>query len=97
MLKRIVTPDKEIQFVQDNVDSALQLLDAQPFIGGNLLTGVSLFSASPTQVPHKLNHTPSVFVIAGLNANAVIWQVSADARFLTLATTADCIVSLWVH
>ncbi len=66
-----------------------------PFVGGNLLTGVSLTAGQSNIIAHGLGHTPSVWVLTDQNANAVVWRASWTATQINLICSADCTVSFW--
>lgn len=96
MLKRVITTDKNIQMIQDNVDAALSPLQSSPFVGGVLLGSIAL-TTSQTSVPHGLGHVPKIFTLCGLNANSVVWSSKpSDTTNLYLTASAACTVSLWV-
>lgn len=95
--KRQVTSDRDLQLIQDNVANALAPLQAQPMVGGNVVTSVSL-TTSTTAVPHGLNHTPQYFSILDLTANATVSRAQAsDSRFIYLKASASCTATVWVN
>ena len=96
-LKRIQTPDRNLQLIQDNTQTALTQIQQSPFIGGNLLSNISLTASQDNLVPHKLGATPQIFVLAGLDANSTVWSPSADSTYINLHCSADCTVSVWVN
>lgn len=94
-LSQINTPDKNVQLIQANIQAALNQIQASPFQGGNLLTGVSL-GTTQVAVPHKLGRTPSVYVICGLNAGAIVFNSApSDSNNLYLTASAACVASVW--
>lgn len=95
-LTSITTQSKDLQFVQDNVNKALVQLQASPFIGGNLLTGISV-GTSPTSINHGLGRQPVVWVICDQNTNTTVSRTAWTATTLTLQAGSACTVSLWVN
>ena len=96
MLKKILTPEKDLQLIQDNVDEALTPLQQSPLTGGNLLTGAFLTAGVDNKLEHRLGQTPTLWALVRQNTNTTVWEVSADKRFLVLRCGANCIVSVWV-
>lgn len=94
-LKRVVTTDRTLQAIQDNVDQALSLIQATPFQGGTLLTSVALQTGS-TQIAHTLSRQPRGWVIVDINAAVTVYRTAWDAKFLTLQSSAGATASIWV-
>lgn len=91
----INTTDKELQKIQDNITTAITGIEAKPFLGGVLLSSVSL-SSGTNQIAHTLGKRPTLWVICDLSAAATIYRTASDTKFLTLQASAPCTISLWV-
>lgn len=102
MLKKIISSEqsaalnKNLELIQANVESALTPLQQSPLTGGNLLTDVLLTSGVDNKLSHRLGVTPTLWALVRQDTNTTVWEVSADARFLTLRCGANCTVSVWV-
>jgi hypothetical protein len=96
-LRRIITDDKNLQLIQDNVSQAFRESDAQPMSQGVLISNVALTSGQDNPVSHGLRSTPTRWVILDVNAQATIWRTAWDEANLTLHTSANCTVSVWVR
>lgn len=73
------------------------------FLGGQVLSNVKLSSGQDNLVPHLLNRTPYIWVLAGQDTNAAVWSpvstqlnASMNGTYINLRTSATCTVSLWV-
>src|SRR6185312_13533390 len=86
---------QDINRIQANISNAFNGQNG-PFIGGNLLSSVSIGS-SATQIAHKLGRTPQVWVICDQNTNKSVWRTKWDANFITLQAGSACVVSIWVN
>lgn len=105
MLSLIQTPDKNLQLIQSNVNTALTPLQNSPLTGGVLLTNVSLKSGQDNLISHNLGHVP-VFAFPGLpNVSATIWSPASSALSgtnasmsqINLRCSSNCIVSVWLN
>lgn len=103
-IKSINTADKNLQLIQDAINTALKPLENIPMVGGYLLTDVLLTSAQDNLVEHGLDHTPIIYFTAVPSVSATIWSpaavalgnVKANTKYLNLRTSATCSVTLWV-
>lgn len=91
----IQTQDQTLNRIQANISNSLNKISG-PFIGGNLLTSVSI-SPAPTVIAHKLGRVPQIWVVCDQNTLTELKRISWDANSITLESGADCIVSLWVN
>ncbi len=79
--------------LQRSIDSVTQ----SPIIAGQLLESIPL-SGIAKRVAHKLGRKPLGWIIVNQDENATVYS-SQDAKpelFLTLTSSADVVVSLWV-
>lgn len=76
------------------INSALEC----PLLNGVLVTA-ALKAAGPVDVNHGLGRAPQGWLLAGVDAQATVWSVTPAAKqkqVLSMFTSADCNVSLWV-
>lgn len=77
--------------------SSLNPVLINPLVNGLLISGVSLKSSAPTVVNHTLGRQMQGWVLADQTADAVVWRSAPlNNLTLTLSTSADTSVSLWV-
>jgi len=92
-LKRVISQDRNLQLVQDNVDNAITKLQNSPisgFSGASFIQNAAI-GTSQTPVAHKLGRTPVLWIVVGINANATIYSSQAsDANYLYLTASAGC-------
>lgn len=91
------TPDKNLQLIQNNIQKAVTSLQSSPFQGGNYLTDISVLTGTPKIINHKLGRTPVIWALGDNNANAVVWRSAWTETTITLNSSADCTISLWVN
>lgn len=94
-LQRIVTTNQDLQLVQDNVNNALVPIQKSPFVGGVLLTGISLKTGS-NAVLHTLGRTPTLWVICDINASQTIYRTTWDTTNINLTASGAVTISMWV-
>jgi hypothetical protein len=103
-LKKIITPDRDLQLIQDNIDAALQPIQNASILNGILLEDVDLTTGVDNLVAHPLGRIPQLILIGVPDVNATIWSPvnseignrSSSAQYINLQCSADCIVSMWV-
>jgi hypothetical protein len=95
-LRQINTQDQNLQLIQGNVADAIAPLEKSPLTGGVFISALFL-SIGTNKVAHLLGRTPTRWAIMDLNASATIYRLSWDDKFLTLQSSTDCTVSLWVN
>lgn len=92
---KIFTSDKSLQRLQDNVSNAISEILRVPLLDGRLFS--QTFTASTdTIVEHKLQREPLGWIILGKNATSDVWEVSKDARFITLRTDQNVTITFWI-
>lgn len=104
MLKRILSQNKDVQLIQDNVDTALTPLQNSLFQSGNLLSSINLVAAQDNLIQHKLGHSLQIWILCGQDSNSTVWSpvssslggLSSNAQFINLWCSSNCTVSLWV-
>lgn len=104
-LQRIITDDKNIQLIQDNVASALTPLQNGTMASAVLIKGVVLKAGQDNIIQHNLKRTPQIFFIGNLNANTAVWtqnavslgNTNANTLNINLRCTVNCTVALWIN
>lgn len=104
-LKRILTSDKNIQLIQDNVEEALIPLQVVPMVKGTLIDNVVLTAGQDNLIQHTLGRFPKIFFIGNLDANSVVWNPPSPAimgqkynsSVINLRCSSSCTVSLWIN
>lgn len=94
--KTINTPDQNLQFIQDNVATALMPIQNSPFVGGVLLQNIVL-AAGSNQIQHTLNRTPVVWVICDTNAAQTVYRTSWNTTNINLTASGSVTISMWVN
>lgn len=101
-LRKVITQDKNLQLIQDNVDDAIRPLQKSPLSGAIVVSNVNLIAGQDNLVSHGLGTAPSLWMLAALNANSVIWSqgstelsnLSSNRLYINLRCTANCTVNL---
>jgi hypothetical protein len=68
-----------------------------PMLGGVQLTGIVLVANTPKQIPHKLGIVPTGWIISDLNADSVVWRTAWTNQVITIESSANTTVSIWVY
>jgi len=106
-LKRIQTQDQNLQFVQDNIDTALQALQGVPFGGGSFVqvpkppagsgpSALALVTGQDNVFQHNLGYVPTYVLPLAPDAQATIWCTARTPTSITLRCSANCNVAVWV-
>lgn len=98
-LQKVSTQDKDLQAMQDRLESFLVPFINCVLIDGLLLKNVSLLAASTTNVEHKLGRALIGWYVVDSTANSTIWRdttVELPTTTLALKCSSDVTVSLWV-
>jgi len=104
-LKRILTQDKNIQLVQDNIEEALIPLQSSPMANGVLIKGVTLVALQDNLIRHTLGRFPQIFFIGNLDSNATVWNPTSasinnqksNSSVINLRCSSACTIALWVN
>lgn len=89
--------DTLINRIQNLVATAITPVLSILFLDGQQLTSVTLTAATPTVVSHRLGHPVNNWWVTKLNANAAVWESAASTNTtITLSTSADVVVNIWV-
>src|ERR1700743_3272274 len=95
-LKQINTGDKNSQLIQSNISTALTPSQNSPFVGGVLLTGITLQTGS-NPVQHTLGRTPKLWVICDISADQSIYRTSWDTSVINLTCSGAATIAIWVN
>jgi hypothetical protein len=80
--------------LQDELIGVVNTFKAMPFINGILHTDVVINTT--IDLNHKLQRTIQGYIITKQNANTVIWQSKMDENKITLNSSANVTVNIWV-
>ena len=95
LFQTIQTSNQTLNQIQAYITSALNSL-VGPFLGGQLIQNVSVSTAGTT-INTGLGRVPQIWTLCDQQTDAVIWRISWNTNSITLKSSADCIVSLWVN
>lgn len=104
-LKRILTQDKNIQLIQDNVEEALIPLQSLPMVNGVLIKNVVLRSGQDNLIPHTLGRFPQIYFIGNRDTNSSIWNPitaalnnqKSNSSVINLWCSTTCTIALWIN
>lgn len=104
-LKRVITQDQNLQFIQDNVQTALIPLENAPLSGGVYLGPLTLTSGQDNLIAHTLGRVPQKYIAGIPNVDTRIWSPTssslsgsnASSTLLNLRCSTSCTVSIWVN
>src|SRR5260370_1073358 len=91
----IQLPDQDLNRIQANISNALNSLNG-PFIGGNLLTGISIGTAA-TQINHGLGRMPKIWSICDQDTETSVARTAWNSTSIYLKAGSACIISIWVN
>lgn len=97
-LKRINTPDADLNRLQTSIAQAYDGLVDIPLNAGQLISEV-LIGTSPTLVSHKLNREWQGWIVVDRNANAQVWKSTsqpAPSAAIALQASSAVTVKLFV-
>jgi hypothetical protein len=98
-LKTIQAKDYVVDTIQRNVKDFSRQLELNPLLAGIMVKDVALSASSSNTVNHKLGRALIGWIIVRNNANANVWENATQAlpaRNITLETSADCTVSIYI-
>lgn len=87
--------ERTVDQFQSNVEKFLRQLTPNIFLKGVLIEDVSVTTAATT-INHKLGKQPQGWLILDQDTNATVWRTSWDSESITLDTSANCTITLWV-
>lgn len=87
--------DADLSRVQDRVADALTQVLVNPLLNGEFVT-VSFDTGLTQTVNHKLSRKPLGWIITDKTATADIYRSDWDSRTLTLVSSSNTIVTLYI-
>lgn len=93
---QIYFTNPDLNRLQANLTNVFNQING-PFIGGNLLTGISMMASTPNAIKHGLNRIPQIWTLTDLSAAAEVYRISWDTNFITLEATSNCTIAIWVN
>jgi hypothetical protein len=94
-VETINVSDRVLQKIQDCIARVVNLIVKKEIIDG-VLVPATLATGKDNLVPHGLGRKPLMWCLSDLNAQATVWSIGSSDRFLTLRSSADCEVKVWV-
>jgi hypothetical protein len=95
--KKLAQTTFEAAKAQDNNRQFNDQFKNNPLLDGVRLQNITIGTgASGTQIAHKLERKPLGYIIIRQNADARIWWLSWNDRFLVLRSSASVNVDIWV-
>ena len=92
-----------LQALQANVEKILTPLSRTPYFDGVLLENITVTAGGVTNVEHKLGRKVRGYFITSKSTTASIVDYLNNTAFdsqrdlyLSLSTTADCVVNIWI-
>ncbi len=95
-MKLINSTDQNLMFLQSNIKSVIDALQAAPLTGGKILKAVKLVSGQDNLVPHNLGSPPTLYFTLLPDVQSAIWSPSSDSTNLNLHCSVSCTVNVWV-
>ena len=102
MIKELETQHtgvQEIELLQQNTKNFVKSLERNPLLDGILIKNVFFSGAVTVNIAHKLGRKPRGWFttdITGNLANIARNVGDCNDKFLSLAASATCTISLWV-
>lgn len=88
--------DPALARVVGRVKEIFRALFQKQIIDGQILSSISLLSASPNRIPHKLGRKVNGYIIVRSSALSTFSDSGSDESFLTLNCSANTTVDIWV-
>lgn len=98
-MKKLQSPDRVMNTIQDNVETALRPLLTNPLLDGTLIENVSIPTGSPKTIEHGLGRAVRGWYVVSPQANAVVWETPSalPTKTLILNSSANVDCKLWVY
>ena len=98
-LMKIRSQDKDLMSIQDSIDQLFQEIAPNPFLKGNLVTGINITSGVVAAVAHGLKDPVTGYIVTKNSANAVIWQTQSanpsPQLLYYLNASANTTIDVW--
>lgn len=93
-LRRLYTEDRPLNQLQNNINEVLDGLRLSNIIDGNLVTAT--FKSGTATIPHNLERLPQGWMVVDKTETVDVWRDSWDKIFITLSSSVDTTVTLWI-
>lgn len=97
--KKIPVQDKNLNKVQDNIQTFMEPIISCPLIDGTLVTNVCLEPGISNEVVHGLARKPIGYIIVRKRKDSRIWDLqdtnSDPSRTFSIACSHACMVDIW--
>jgi hypothetical protein len=94
-LRKIKVKDNDLAFVQDNIINAINPILRNVLLDGVMAEGFDITTGG-TSIPHGLNRKPIGYFVISKNGPGDVYQTGMDSKFITLQSTVDVTINLWV-
>lgn len=95
MFARVQSISSEFNRLQSNLATALIKFFNNPFLNGAILEDQALINGT-TIIQHGLGRQMQGWVVTNINASASIYSTGMTSKTLTLVSSADATISLYV-
>jgi len=97
LFQTVQTANQQLNQIQAYITQAFNsLLNLSPFLGGQLIQNVSVSTAG-TVINTGLGRVPQIWTLCDQQADATVWRTAWNSNSITLKSSADCVISLWVN
>jgi hypothetical protein len=94
-VRKIAVKDFELQRVQDNIVSSLNVIAALPLSDGVLLEGVDV-ATQETVINHGLGREARGYIVVRKSAAVDIYDAALSRFSVNLVASAPVTISLWI-
>jgi len=98
-LEKQHTGDQDLELFQNNIKDFVKVLEDNPLLDGRFIEDIVFSGAVTVNVQHKLDRKPRGWILTDLTGGLV--DVARNVgdwndKFLSLAASAACTISIWV-
>lgn len=72
-------------------------LAAIPLLQGKQISGIILVASTPLAIAHGLGSVPTGWFLVDVNAQATVWRTAWTNQTITLESSANATISIWVY
>lgn len=94
--KTFRTPNRELGLLQDNIRDALQDISDSLIVEGVQIGPVTI-GTTATTIAHTLNRMPLGYFVVKKSGPGDIYDMAINASNLTLVSSSQVRVSIWVY
>lgn len=93
----LITNSADLPTLAPRWKSQLDPVLANKLVQGQTLANIALVASTPLAIYHSLGQIMTGWIITDNDANSVIWRTQPlNAKTLTLESSANTVISLWV-